>query len=124
SGVDRSERTRGIAVVEDLALQKVATLDAKRKAIGIEIILNPFLADLESLDIRLDQPLLSAKLLADQLFDHRELDLEKRNESADIGYVREKRTLTSIGEFGVRELHQRYRDQFDIRTVKAVRQGL
>ena len=78
------------------------------------MLLDPVAAELQRLDVGIDQLFLALELLAEQPLDLRRVDVEQHRQRADIDDVLEQLALAGIGVGGVGDGGQRHADHVDV----------
>ena len=109
AAIDRAQRGGRIAFDEDAVADLVALAQAQPDR-AMQIERRVVAADMQRLDVRLDQLVLALVLLADQLLDHLHVHVDQRGERADIDDVLEQLALARIGVFAVADRGQRHAD--------------
>src|ERR1700730_12680101 len=69
---------------------------------------------MQRVQIRFNQGVLAAELLADQLFDRRDVDVQQRRQRAEVDDVLEQLALPGVGIFAVADRRQRRTDDVDV----------
>ena len=113
AGIDGAERRRRIAVDVDTVADLVgpAHLEAARV---LHVHGHPVAAEVKGMHVGADQLFLALELLAEQLHDHRGVDVEQRGERAEIDDVLEQLALARIAVFAVADRGQRHPEHGDV----------
>ena len=111
--INRAERGGRVALDEDPVADGSGALelDAER---ALQIEDRVVAADVQRLDIRLDQLVLALVLFANELLDDLHIHVEQGGEHADIDDVLEQLALARIGVFAIADRGQRHTDDRDV----------
>ena len=92
----------------------IVFIHAKEPDVAIQVRQRVVAAQMQRLDIGIEQPFLAAVLLGEQRFDHRRIDVEQRRQRAHVNDVLEQLPLPRIGVRRVADLGQRHADDDDV----------
>ncbi len=123
AAIDRAERGRVVALDEDAVADRVRLLHPQADR-AFEIHQRVVAAEMQRMHVRLDQLVLGAELLGDQLLDRADVHVEDRRERADIDDVLEQLALARIDVFAIADRGQRNADDRDVVAEARGRQRL
>ena len=113
AAIDRAERRRRIAVDIDAVAHLVGSLHLETARI-VHVHGDPVAAEVKRVHIGADQLFLALELLAEQLHDHRGVDVEQGRQGAEIDDVLEQLALARIGVFAIADRGQRHAEHGDV----------
>ena len=91
-----------------------ARLDLELHGAGLDMLRDPVAAEVQRLDVGIEQLLLALELLAEQPLDLVLVDVEQDRQRADIDDVLEQLALAGVGIGGVGDGGQRHADDVDV----------
>ena len=123
AAIDRSPG-RGVVAVDEDAVADLVALFEPQPDRAVELGERPVAAEMQGVQVGLDQRVLAAELLADQLLDRRHVHVEQRRQHAEIDDVLEQLPLPHVGVGAVADLGQRRADDVDVVAEFRRRHGL
>ncbi len=88
--------------------------DLELHHVGIDMLLDPVAAEIQRLDVGIDQLFLALELLAEQPLDFRLVDVEQDRQRADVDDVLEQLALAGVGVSRVGDRRERHADHVDV----------
>ena len=113
AAIDRAERDRAVALDEDAVADGVRLLHPQADRM-LEVHHHVVAAEVQRVHVRLDQRVLGAELLGNQLLDHADVHVEQRRERAHIDDVLEQLALARIDVFAIADRGERHADHRDV----------
>ena len=113
AAVDGAERRRAVALDEDAVADGVRLLQLHADR-AFEIHRRVVAAEMQRVHVRLDQRVLGAELLGDQLLDRADVHVEQRRQRADIDDVLEQLALARVDVFAIADRGERNADHRDV----------
>src|SRR5205823_3363699 len=99
---------------KNLVADIVGAADLQLYLAGIEMLGRPIAAEVQRLDVRIEQLLLALELFAEQPLDLLGIDVEQYRQRTDIDDVLEELALAGIRVGRVGDRRQRYADHVDV----------
>ena len=109
AAIDRAQRRR-VVTADEYAITDLVAVFEPQPDRAIECTLCPVAPEMQRVQVRLDQRVLAAELLADQLLDRRHIHVEQRRQDAEIDDVLEQLPLPCVIVGAVADLCQRRAD--------------